>query len=62
MDKFTKTLVAITVIGIMSAFLAIVGTGIYLAVTEPYCPQEDSCSANYHDGAWHIEEKAPGTY
>lgn len=20
------------------------------------CPEEDSCTADYHDGAWHIEQ------
>lgn len=26
---------------------------------EPHCPQEDSCTVDYHDGAWHIEEIEP---
>lgn len=25
----------------------------------PNCPTEDSCSIDYHDGAWHIEEIVP---
>lgn len=26
---------------------------------EPYCPTEDSCTADYRDGKWHIEEAQP---
>lgn len=25
----------------------------------PYCPTEDSCSIDYHNGSWHIEEVTP---
>lgn len=31
---------------------------ITLPATVP-CPTEDSCTANYHDGAWHIERSEP---
>jgi hypothetical protein len=24
--------------------------------TQPYCPQEDSCYPDYHNGSWHIIE------
>ena len=26
---------------------------------QPYCPTEDSCSIDYRDGSWHIEEVTP---
>lgn len=26
---------------------------------EPDCPTEDSCSIDYRDGGWHIEEVTP---
>jgi hypothetical protein len=26
---------------------------------EPDCPREDSCTADYRDGEWHIEEVRP---
>lgn len=25
-------------------------------VVDTYCPEEDSCKAEYHDGAWYIVE------
>ncbi len=25
----------------------------------PHCPAEDSCAADYHDGAWHITPATP---
>lgn len=33
----------------------IVGSRIGFAPTnQPNCPHEDSCTVDYHDGAWHI--------
>lgn len=29
------------------------------AYEKPYCPEEDSCQIDYHDGAWHISEVQP---
>lgn len=29
------------------------------ADAEPYCPTEDSCTADYRDGGWVIEEVTP---
>lgn len=26
---------------------------------QPYCPTEDSCQIDYHDGKWHITEVTP---
>lgn len=26
---------------------------------QPYCPTEDSCSIDYRDGSWHIDEVTP---
>jgi hypothetical protein len=41
--------------------LAVVAFAFCLTVTvihfasQPHCPTEDSCTVDYHDGAWHIE-------
>lgn len=45
----------------IACILASLGLGIssviaVQAITAPDCPTEDSCTANYYDGAWHIEE------
>lgn len=49
-------------------FLVGVGVGIILGWSltyehdhpdRPYCPTEDSCSIDYRDGSWHIEEVTP---
>lgn len=29
------------------------------ATQEPNCPTEDSCTIDYRDGQWHIEEDTP---
>jgi len=44
------------------AVLGIAFGGGWLARGEleyPNCPTEDSCSIDYRDGAWHIEEDRP---
>jgi hypothetical protein len=41
--------------------MGLAGIAIYSNATQPYCPQEDSCIANYdgkHD-RWEIVEIAP---
>lgn len=48
-------------------FVVGVGVGIILggAITsphqpgKPYCPTEDSCTVDYRDGTWYIEEVTP---
>lgn len=32
---------------------------VVITKSEPYCPTEDSCIVEYHDGAWHIKEVTP---
>lgn len=29
------------------------------SLNHPDCPTEDSCTVDYRDGAWHIEEVRP---
>ena len=41
------------------AALGILGTLAVQAEREPYCPTEDSCVVDYHDGRWTITEVTP---
>jgi hypothetical protein len=36
----------------------LIGALLYRAYTTPYCPTEDSCTANHYEGQYHIEEDA----
>jgi hypothetical protein len=41
-------------------FVAGVLAGVHMTSTsEPWCPTEDSCAIDYHDGGWHITEVTP---
>lgn len=42
-----------------AALLLAFALGYWSADDMPYCPQEDSCTVDYRDGAWHIEEDTP---
>lgn len=49
---------------VLSAFIAgaLLSGGLlasWRAYERPYCPTEDSCSVDYHDGAWHVTEVTP---
>ena len=40
--------------------IAVFGAGwLVHASLQPSCPTEDSCTVDYRDGAWHIEEIVP---
>jgi hypothetical protein len=52
----SRSLITNLLIGISFGFsLAVV---IY-QLMEPDCPTEDSCTVDYRDGEWHIEETRP---
>lgn len=43
----------------LGLFLGGFMTAAYHNYQEPYCPEEDSCTVDYYDGKWHIEEATP---
>lgn len=46
---------AILIAHILTVVLALTGG----TTDTPSCPTEDSCSVDYRDGEWHIEEVTP---
>lgn len=48
----------VLIIVLMIAELAM-GVIIGLGLATPDCPTEDSCTATYYDGRWHIEKVTP---
>lgn len=48
---------------VMVLFILMAVGAFFLLLTmksdQPYCPTEDSCTVEYHDGAWHVKEIVP---
>jgi hypothetical protein len=62
MGKITSALVAAALaFGALAGYTATVVTQTASGthVTPVSCPTEDSCDADYHDGAWHIYRTVP---
>jgi hypothetical protein len=50
------------ILAAVAYILIVTGVGVMLytaAPDEPNCPTEDSCTVDYHDGAWHVTEQQP---
>jgi hypothetical protein len=54
-----KEEIAVVGIVLFSIILGMLIMTMGILATLPDCPQEDSCQADYRDGAWHIEEVNP---
>lgn len=48
--------IAMVLTGVAAGMLIIAGI---IAGDHPHCPTEDSCTAQYYSGAWHITEVTP---
>jgi len=55
MRKFAFGLAAFAIAWCVFALGALVGH----SIDQPYCPTEDSCTVDYHDGQWTITEVTP---
>lgn len=57
--RMSSKLIILIVTLVLSALVMITVGSVVVANQQPNCPTEDSCSIDYRDGEWHIEERQP---